>query len=77
MATHKRRVERNDLFGMAGAKPEWEQQRDDARDLELEKTRRLRAMRLAAQAANAAKPAAPPRVAAKPVQKPRRIARAS
>jgi len=77
MATHKRSAHDSDLFGMAGARPEWEQQREDARAAEIEKTQRLREMRLAAQKTPAPKPPVPARTTARTVVKPRRISRAS
>lgn len=50
MTSGKRRAGYSPLPGMAASRPEWEAQRDDAREREIEKTRRLRAARLAAQA---------------------------
>jgi len=52
MASSKRRLERTALPGAPAAKTEWQAQRDDAREREAEKTQRLRAARLAAQAAS-------------------------
>jgi hypothetical protein len=54
MASSKRRLERTALPGAPAAKTEWQAQRDDAREREAEKTQRLRAARLAAQAASPA-----------------------
>jgi hypothetical protein len=50
MAGRKHRAQFDPLLGMAASRPEWEAQRDDAREREVEKTRALRAARLAAQA---------------------------
>jgi hypothetical protein len=55
MTSHKRRAQHDPLFGMPALRPEWKAQDDDARQREAEKTRTLRAARLAAQA----KPAGP------------------
>jgi hypothetical protein len=51
------------LFGLPVLVPEWQARRDDARRHEVEKTRALRAARLAAQASPRKAPA--PRVPAK------------
>lgn len=50
MTSRKRRTGYDPLFGMPALRPEWEAQRDDEREREVEKTRALRAARLAAQA---------------------------
>lgn len=50
MTSRKHRTQHDPLFGMPALRPEWEAQRDDAREREVEKTRALRAARLAAQA---------------------------
>lgn len=49
MTLRKRRSEHDPLFGMPTLRPEWLAQRDDAREREAEKTRLLRAARLAAK----------------------------
>jgi hypothetical protein len=51
------------LFGLPVLVPEWQARRDDARQYEVEKTRALRAARLAAQASPRKAPA--PRVPVK------------
>lgn len=63
MTSHKRRTEPPHLVGMPASQPEWQAQRDDAREREIEKTRALRAARLAAQAKTAER--ASPSVASK------------
>jgi hypothetical protein len=71
MSNHKRRPAPAPLSELPVARPEWQARLDDARAHEEEKTRLLRAARLAAQS----KPAVPLRVvrpasvAAKPPKK--------
>jgi hypothetical protein len=67
MTSRKRRTQPDTLFGMPALRPEWQAQRDDAREREIEKTRMLRAARLAAAARPTA--TAPSAVAAKPAKK--------
>ena len=50
MTSRKHRTQHDPVLGMPALRPEWEAQRDDAREREVEKTRALRAARLAAQA---------------------------